>query len=1148
MITPNLHKATPETARIAWGRLSQKQRNSVVGTTFLKIIEALDAAGNASLLATLDALFGSDDQMAAHKALKTQFVNRPFEDENGNARLKLCVSRVSSKSPIEEAQVWFEVPQVLGATSPTLRTIPNEDVLDRFTESTGIDVAGRESVQLAKSEALRAAEAAQALKGSPKNNVNYGTSGIRHGIQGGTFQDGTRGYDEALGDQYYKGKPRKYDSKGKDPYNNPHSVVALPTLLRWGQNTDPTAPRLYALLGDAGTGKTSHGQQFARVLNGEVEHPDWAVANLGHNVPKALFIDLAELSGVENLAQLSLEEMLVLVLKRLDGNAVQTVADVTPLVADARAGKIIFIFDGLDELLKNDPLVLQKVFEQFLKVVERRSGSPEGQRPPKAIVSCRSHYFRDVEAQHSFFTARGRNSVSRNDYRCMTLLPWGNDLIESYLTRRVGGTEAARLMQLIATTYNLEELASRPVLLSMMAENLQAVLAERDAGLPILASTLYSKTVASWIARDNGKHSINPAHKPLLMGALAAALHNDEAEVWPADRLDQWLVRTVQALFPHHYRAYEMQGIQNDLRTATFIVRPHDSQFNFAHKSYGEYFLARFMIDGLNQVADGFWTLPLLRQYLPQHTLNIETMAFLTEMWRMDNTTQTQRTQTRRAGVLCQLLQGEDLLTTLTAAPAPALHAVLWQMIRANDLLVTDFPSKAAFNLRGLDFSAQRWHDLDTTHIPVLDLRGANLRGMYLTHCKFGAVICDEHTNASSTVFRECDTSGFAWNKAQRGGMMIRGKSISRSAGSAPLAGPWTTPIMAYPVNSAVLNLTGTVIASAGADGTVRLWDVASNAEVAVFKGQSARSVAFNTAATLLAAGGGDGLVHLWDIATKTELAALKGHVDRINHVTFNATGTLLATAGIDGTARLWDVASKAEVAVFKGHRNSANGVAFNTAGTLLATARAEDREGASLQLWNIPPKTQAATLDSNTRVQRITFKPACTLFLLADTGNNGSARLWNIATEPKLTKLKGCADLLSSVVFSVEGTLLASAVIDGTVRLWDMHSRVQLAVLEGHSQVHEIAFSANGSILASANEDGTIRLWDMTTLEASIANKQPFKPAYQIIVPMPYAPFDPSWANFDGDGNLLDWSDSAVDHWLFSQRDGRSAPIESVL
>lgn len=1103
-------KANPEAARAAWARLTPKQRKSVVGSTFASIIGMLDDSGTAPLGRVLDALFDDMDHVAAHTALKTQFINRPFTAPDAKAGaqpplLKLCASRVALKDTAQReaafarAQVWFEVPTLLDPA--TLATEPNADVAQRFTDTRATDLSQSEVIANAhaQSAALRRAELAQLANGPGKAACNWGTHSMRHGAEGSGFQEGTFARDVVLGSSDGRAL-RDPDSphhallgsdsqaKSTEP-SRPQDVVALPTLLRWAQNSASDSPRLYALLGDSGTGKTSHGQQFVRILNGEITHPDWPEQVAAEDPPKALFIDLAELAGVDNLAQLSLEDMLVLVLKRRDGVQVQTVADVAPLVEDARAGRLIFVFDGLDELLKNDSLVLQKAFEQFLRVVARRPNTPPGAHPPKAIVSCRSHYFRDIEAQHSFFTARGRSTVTTHDYRCLTLLPWGHELIEGYLTRRVGAAQAMQLMALIRSTYNLEELASRPALLSMMSENIQSLLQKQNAGQPILAATLYSETVASWIERDQGKHRLSAAQKPLLMGALAAALWNDGAEAWPADRLDQWVVRTVHDLFPGHYDAPVLQGIQDDLRTATFIVRPEARQFNFAHRSFGEYFLARFMIDGLTQTLDGFWSPVQLRTYLPQRALNAESMVFLTQLWTADQAHQSAQTLTRRAQLLCRLLQGDGSAPKAATVDeaAPALHAVLWQMLRAISWPVNaDATGRAGsgsadvlpINLRGLSFVEERWEDLNLTQAPPLDLRGANLRGLYALRCQFGPVRCDAQTNFSQAVYRRCNTRELMWNGAQRAGLLVRGVGPVAAEQATPLVGPWIQPFSSSYLNSIAFHPGGTLLASAGDDGKVYLWDAGSHRALAVLKGHEGvvTSAVFNPNGAQLASAGEDGTVRLWDVAGQRELAVLLRPGEAVKNLAYNAGGTMLAGAGDGGSVCLWDVVSQQEITVLKGHGKSVECVAFNPGSTLLASA---GNDGL-VRLWDVLSYEECAAF-SCTGVISVVFDASGSL--LVGAAADGSVRQWDVVSHRELAKLKGHGDAVRCCAFNTSGTQLASVSKDGQVVLWDVFNQKELVVFQGHGKwVSSVAFHPGGTQLASTGYDGTVEVWDIAS------------------------------------------------------------------
>ena len=263
-----------------------------------------------------------------------------------------------------------------------------------------------------------------------------------------------------------------------------------------------------------------------------------------------------------------------------------------------------------------------------------------------------------------------------------------------------------------------------------------------------------------------------------------------------------------------------------------------------------------------------------------------------------------------------------------------------------------------------------------------------------------------------------------------------------------------------------------------------RTWPLPDGAIIRLGKGrlgESDRAVAVSPDGQRLAVAGGYG-VWLYDVATLRELALFTGHTRSVTSVAFSPDGKTLASGSWDDTVKLWDVVTRTNIATLM-HTRSVHSVVFSPDGTTLAS-----ESGQQVKLWNIATQTNIATLMHTHSVTSVVFSPDGTMLASGSRGGNsstdaGTVWLWDVSTRRNIATLEGHTGWVTSVDFSSNVSTLASGSFDGTVKLWNTAMQNNIATLKGHTNgVNSVAFSSDGTTLASGSYDGLTKLWDIAT------------------------------------------------------------------
>ncbi|MBI2926368.1 MAG: serine/threonine protein kinase [Verrucomicrobia bacterium] len=102
--------------------------------------------------------------------------------------------------------------------------------------------------------------------------------------------------------------------------------------------------------------------------------------------------------------------------------------------------------------------------------------------------------------------------------------------------------------------------------------------------------------------------------------------------------------------------------------------------------------------------------------------------------------------------------------------------------------------------------------------------------------------------------------------------------------------------------------------------------------------------------------------------------------------------------------------------------------------------------------------------------------------WLAVSIDRENPVRLFEVPSGREVS-LSGHRDYVSGLAFSLDGSLLASASVDATIKLWEIPAGRELATLRGHvEEATDVAFSPDGKTLASLGTQHSIKFWNVAT------------------------------------------------------------------
>jgi len=332
------------------------------------------------------------------------------------------------------------------------------------------------------------------------------------------------------------------------------------------------------------------------------------------------------------------------------------------------------------------------------------------------------------------------------------------------------------------------------------------------------------------------------------------------------------------------------------------------------------------------------------------------------------------------------------------------------------------------------------------------------------------------------------------------------------------------------PVLSVVFHPTAHLMATAGGDNDVKLWDTDSHQCLATLVGHTSpvSCVAFHPTQPVLISGSADSMLIVWDTTTYQWLSTTQIPINRhaskhgVTCIAIHPILSFIVTGEYMEPPMLWKLSPDNTKLIhvhnitsreLESDSDSTRCIAIHPTDPFFATGRDAKRDSNAALLWSYERLHGREYVDLQKEIEygdkrharhivSIALHP--TQPVIATGSEDTTIRLWriNYTQEGKMERFTECIAILydheaavTGLAFHPTAPILVSCSADTSVKVWrylnDMRPFpgtehvVSLigSLFGGRGPVTSIAFHSNGRLLATGNKDNAALLWDCSVL-----------------------------------------------------------------